>query len=301
MDAVAPGAWEEVAERDGDGVVVRWPYFERRGPLGMRRLLSPPLTPRLGPLFADSLDPKRDLGAWSRALGSVAAQLPPADQFLQAFHPGITYWTPLEWLGFRESTHFTFVIDPLPDIDAARRRYSKGTRSDLKKAQRHLVVRDDTPVSFTYDALVATLVSAGKSLDFSCELLERVHGEVSRRDRGVHLTVMDEVGTFLAGGLAVWDEERAYYLMAGATEQARGSGAQTLLVDEAIRIALSRGLTFDFEGSRIANIERFFRGFGGRPEPYAQLERLTTKAETALFARHLAQTARTRVRIFKRS
>nr|HPR68216.1 methicillin resistance protein [Kiritimatiellia bacterium] len=56
-----------------------------------------------------------------------------------------------------------------------------------------------------------------------------------------------------------------------------------LAVWEAIRHAKEAGLeTFDFEGSVIPPIERFFRGFGGRLTPYYTVNKGWRPLETAM-------------------
>ena len=51
----------------------------------------------------------------------------------------------------------------------------------------------------------------------------------------------------------------------------------------AIQAAQERGLkTFDFEGSSIPPIERFFRGFGGQLTPYFSIHKAWLPVELAL-------------------
>lgn len=60
-----------------------------------------------------------------------------------------------------------------------------------------------------------------------------------------------------------------------------GAGAATIW--KAIRYAKSKELaTFDFEGSMIPRIERYFRGFGGEIKNYFTLNRAPFIVEVAL-------------------
>ena len=65
----------------------------------------------------------------------------------------------------------------------------------------------------------------------------------------------------------VWDRNAAYYLMAGYREKGAGGGA-SLLVWEALKFASTVVDTFDFQGSMIESIDRFFRGFGAMHVPF---------------------------------
>jgi hypothetical protein len=69
----------------------------------------------------------------------------------------------------------------------------------------------------------------------------------------------------------IWDDASAYYLMGGENPELRNSEASSLLMWEAIQFAATVTKKFDFEGSMIEPIERFFRGFGARQVPYSHV------------------------------
>ena len=71
-----------------------------------------------------------------------------------------------------------------------------------------------------------------------------------------------------AASYIAWDDDCAYYLMGGANPTLRSSGAQSLVAWESIRYAATAAKMFDFEGSMIEPIERFFRAFGAEQTPY---------------------------------
>jgi len=64
--------------------------------------------------------------------------------------------------------------------------------------------------------------------------------------------------------LVVRDNDQAYYLVGARDPESKLEGAQAFLLWSALQYAREQGCTiFDLEGSMIADIERFFRGFGG--------------------------------------
>ena len=83
----------------------------------------------------------------------------------------------------------------------------------------------------------------------------------------------------------VWDEHAAFYLLGGADPELRTSGASSLLLWEALQRARSRTDVFDFEGSMLAPVERFFRGFGAVQTPYLRVTRSTPRGAAALALR----------------
>jgi hypothetical protein len=76
--------------------------------------------------------------------------------------------------------------------------------------------------------------------------------------------------------------------MAGSDPRFRTSGAMSLLTWEAIKYAGQVTRRFDFEGSMLRPVERFFRAFGGRQVQLPRLARgATLKGQLALIATDL--------------
>jgi len=296
LDAVAPGAWRE-ASVSADGVTLaRWPYAIKRR-LGLTRLLAPPLTPRLGPIIAtDETKLTRRFGQQKELLFALVDQLPAHDQFLQNCRTGFDYWLPLSWRGFAETTLYSYTLEDLSDLDKTCAGFSKGTRSDINKARKSLIIRTDQGTGGLYDALATTLLATRKKMPFNPDLLQRIDKACLEQNQGRVFTAHDKAGRFVAGLLLVWDSGSAYYLLASSRPEARGSGAPSLLLWEAIQFASTVTNRFDFEGSQIESIERFFRGFGGRPVPYPQVERRSRRMNALLTAREMTHHPRREIR-----
>src|SRR5260370_7073664 len=81
-------------------------------------------------------------------------------------------------------------------------------------------------------------------------------------------------GRIHAAVYIIWDDRSAYYLMGAADPELRNSGATSLLLWEAIQFAATVTRSFDFEGSMIESIERFFRAFGAKQKPYFHISRM---------------------------
>ena len=95
-----------------------------------------------------------------------------------------------------------------------------------------------------------------------------------RRDQAQLLFCRDRDGVPHAGAFVIWDNSTLYYLIGGGDERYRDSQAGSLCIWEAIKIAAQRELSFDFEGSMIEPIEKFFRGFGAQRFPYHAISRV---------------------------
>ena len=87
----------------------------------------------------------------------------------------------------------------------------------------------------------------------------------------------------------VWDQQAAYYLIGARDEQFANRGAMSLLIWEAIRRASAVTKAFDFEGSMIEPVERYFRSFGGRQVLYLRVTKVSRRARALLSARAVAR------------
>lgn len=89
-------------------------------------------------------------------------------------------------------------------------------------------------------------------------------------------------GEPLAASLVVWDKDRMYYLIGGYDPENAHQGAGTLNLWQAMLDAKLRGhRIFDFEGSMIPEIERYFRGFGGELKTFFSVEHKNWLGEIA--------------------
>ena len=79
--------------------------------------------------------------------------------------------------------------------------------------------------------------------------------------------------------------------MGGGDPEFRNSGATSLLMWNAIQFASTVSQIFDFEGSMIESVERFFRGFGAVQTPYFSISHIRSKrVATAMLFRSMANT-----------
>jgi hypothetical protein len=267
-DATALKGWAEATIEVEGQVVARWPYIKRHVGPGLTVITAPPLTNRSGPWIAPG-EGKR-CTRYSRdgeLLTRLIEQLPNSRWFVQNLHPELEYWVPLHWSGFQLHARLSYVIDNCSDTDELRRSFSEATRRQLKKAERNLVTAE-IDASAMIDLIRKTFGRQGKGMRVSPAVIESVMEAISRRQAGRAVGALDSSGTVHAAALLVWDSKRIYYLVGGGDPALRSSGAGTLVLWDGLLEAATRGLTFDFEGSMMPNVERFFRGFGARPSTY---------------------------------
>jgi hypothetical protein len=118
---------------------------------------------------------------------------------------------------------------------------------------------------------------------FTNEYLQRLCHAAVQNDAGQCFAARDDSGRVIAAAFLVWDRKRAYYLAGGEDPTARESAATSLLVWHLIQFSATRSAVFDFEGSMVEPIERFFRSFGAKQQPYHYITRFPRWMETCLF------------------
>jgi GNAT acetyltransferase-like protein len=284
LDAVAPGHWAEVTcERDGR-TVARLPYVVRGRPQ-LRMLTQSTMTQTLGPWVARASADANALAHEHELLAELEAALPPAQAFSQQFAPGMLNVLPFYWAGYRLEMRYTYRLHDLRSTDALWDGLRGNIRREIRKARKRVEVVEDLGVDRFHDALSQTYARQGLPAPRSLAELERLHEACQRHRAGVMLFARDDVDRVHAVAWVVWDRLASYYLLAGADPDLRNSGASSLLVWEAIMRAREHTDVFDFHGSMLQPIERFFRGFGARQTPYLSVTRMGPAFRAALTAR----------------
>ncbi len=122
-----------------------------------------------------------------------------------------------------------------------------------------------------------TFKRQGKTLPYSRNLVRKLDAACAERACRKIFFAEDPEGKIHAAIYIVWDEYSAYYLMGGGDPELRTSGATSLAMWEAIKFASRVTKSFDFEGSMIESVERFFRGFGATQTPYFHVWKFNSK------------------------
>lgn len=271
LDIVAPGQWDEVVLEEKNKIIARWPYIKKKKYI-FNVVSLPQLTQHLGPWISESNGSYcNQLSYQHKILNSLIEMLPSYDIFLQSFHPAITNGLPFYWAGFFQSTRYTYLINGIKDHESIWRNLRENIRCDIRKAQKRVQVRTDLGMDVLYDLCKKTYARQNKKIPFSFEFLKRLDDMCSSRNSGKAFFAQDDDGNVHAGIYVVYDQRSAHYLIGGADPQMRTSGAHSLLLWESILYMSQFVDLFDFEGSMVKSIERFFRAFGGVQVPYFRI------------------------------
>jgi len=285
LEAVAPGRWGETTCEEGGRVVARLPYVIRGRPR-FRMLTQSSLTQTLGPwVEASPAKPARALAREHELLAELERRLPPAQAFSQQFSPTMLNALPFHWAGYRIEVGYTYRIEGLASPDGIWDGMRDNIRREIRKARKRVEVVENLGLDRFYDVLSKTYARQDIPTPHTLAELERLEAACTRHDAGTLLFARDDADRIHAVVWVVWDRAAAYYLLAGAEPSLRTSGAGSLLVWEAMMRAGAVTDIFDFHGSMLQPVERFFRAFGSRQTPYLRVTRVSPASRLLLAAR----------------
>ncbi len=263
--------------------------------LGLKRAGLPSLTPWLGPVYRSSsgkyvtkVSNRKEI---NRKLARILKE--DFDDIALCFSPLIRDLQPYIWEGFSTKINYTYRLnlDNLDDIwnsmDASRRR-------DIRRAKKDdIVVENLTNFDDTFNLVEKTYARQNKNPYFK-ETAYAINQALEREEKCRSFLAISSDGQPLAAVYIIWDKATAYYLLGGYDTKYSHHGAGALAMWEAIKYSSEElGLsTFDFEGSMVQHIEKYFRKFGGRITPYYSLQWKSRKRKCLFGAKALGRILR---------
>lgn len=268
--------WDVVIYEKGGLILGALPYYTKKKK-GFTILTNPALTQTLG-IWLKEQNGKyaKKLGKQKDIIQGLIDQLPKHHVFFQAFSPAFTNWLPLYWKGFEQTTKYTYVIEDLGDLDKIWTDTNANIKTDVRKAEKTLTIKTDRSFEEFYNILEMTYKRQSLAVPQSLEFLKRVYKESSKRNAGRIFFAVDQNEIIHSVLFLVWDANSAYYIISGADPELRNSGAGSYCLWNAIQFSSEVTQSFDFEGSMVEGIERFFRGFGAKQKPYFRLYRFSS-------------------------
>jgi len=271
LETVSPGKWNQCIVKKGDHIAGILTYVVENK-MGFKLIVPPHLTPYMGVWinYPNDLAVKSRLSYDKEVMTELIEQLPKHDFISMKFPPNITNWLPFYWKDFEQTSRYTYIIPELGDMDKVRGNFSESTRRQIKKGEKSLQLSEGTNIDVVYDMLQR---NKNHLVKFSAEYLQKIWEFCQNNNCGRIFLAHDEQNNLHATMLIVWDNETAYYLIGCAEDKFRNSGAMSYLMWQAIKFSGSVTKSFNFEGSMLEPIERFFRGFGGELTPYFSIEK----------------------------
>lgn len=290
LDAAAGvGGWDVViVERDGQ-IIASLAYVKKKR-YGFTVLTQPVLTQNLGPWLKLDVDLKssKKLAHEKDLIQELYRQLPKCDHYSQSWHYSRTNWLPVYWMGFSQTTKYTYVLNDISDIETVLKNFENSKRKNIKKSEKVVKVVHDISAKDFYDNHMMTLKKQGQEILYSFEVFDRLYRAGYDNNSAKSIAAFDEAGNMHAALFVVWDKESAYDLISTIDPDFRVHGAASLLIKEVITYVSQFVNKFDFEGSMIESVERSFRQFGAEQVPYFSISQTPSHLlKTAFFLQSL--------------
>ena len=268
LDAVAPGQWDVVKIVKDGKTVARLPYTKTKR-IGFHLLGMPDYTHTLG-YWLDETGAKnaRKYARRKDLISELIEKLPKGYSVDLALDHTCDYLFPFRWHGFSLHMAYSYRIEDIHDVDLIWNGLADNVRREIKKAQKTITIEDDHSIEDLILMQKKTFERQGRKHNVSDKLLSRLDAALVEHNARKLLCAVDTEKRIHAASYFVYDSNCCYYLAGGGDSELRTSGAASLLMWEGIKFAATVSKSFDFEGSMIEPIERFFRAFGGVPTPY---------------------------------
>lgn len=270
--------WNVALVEKGGTLFATMPYFLTKR-YGMNIITQPILTPSLGIYFKYPEKQKyyKKLSFEKEMIEKIIEQLPKYSKFYQSFNFEYTNLLPFYWAGFDISARYTYVIE---NIQLAE--LEKNFETDIRKRRRKKAYRigveiyESTDIKKFYELNKMTFKRQGIGVPYSLELITKLY-KACQKNNAVKMYFAKYKDEVIAANFLIYDSKTVYYLMGGINPNKKDLGAMDLIQYESIRFALENGRRFDFEGSVIESIEKYFRSFGAIQKPYFTVSKINSK------------------------
>ncbi len=268
-------AWDAIMVTDEDKNMVTFPFCHTINRFGPTAIIMPGLTQTLGPYFKieDNAKLSKIQEIKKTLCYSLIDQLPKFNYFEMKFHRSFTNWQPFYWKGFQQTTRYTSRIQKDQPEELVFNGIQKRLRTYIQKNEKNLNVEVGNDISEIWDINEDTFDRKDNTIPYSLDFLKRMDSACQEHDCRRILISRNESGNIMAFAYLVWDSEDVYLLLGGRDPKYDKSNQKASLVWESIKIALSMGKNFDFEGSMMEGVQHFNSLFGCSVEPYSSIRK----------------------------
>jgi len=270
LDIVAgPKNWNVVVNDESGNFLSALPFVTKKvAPFLITKM--PELTPSLNIWFNYPGNAKYStrLTFEKEQLSKLISALPTFSRFHQKYNSKFTNWLPFFWQGYKQSTRYSYILEDLTDLEKVQQNFKKNNRYDIRKAAKAVEVVELKHVDEFLDINKLSFDRQNEKASYSRNLVHAIDRACVKHECRKILAARDDHNRIHAAIYLVWDDDTVYYLLGGGDPELRNSNANSLLVWHAIQFASENKKIFDFEGSMIEPIERFFRSFGAVQAPY---------------------------------
>ncbi len=245
---------------------------------------NPPFTPAIGPfLKVDAQNPVSVMDTWKKTLILMVDFVENLPYLIISFllNKNIIDLQPFIWEKFKVTPVYTYILDLTASTESLLKRMSNERRKNINKALKSgFCVKKIKDYEIIKTLVLKTFSRQEKGINEF--YLKKILFEFANDNNSFAFATYENDNPS-ACSFCVHDMNTAYYILGGYDHENKHHGAGTLSMWESIKYAKELGLKyFDFEGSMVPQIERYFRGFGGQLTPYYRVNKASLPIEMVL-------------------
>ncbi|MEA3492575.1 MAG: GNAT family N-acetyltransferase [Campylobacterota bacterium] len=270
--------WDVVILEKGGNIFATMPYVLIKR-LNLVTIGHPMLTQTMGIYFKYPKNQKyyKKLSFEKEMIEKILKELPSFDRFSQSFDYTHTNLLPFHWAGFEIKVNYTYVVENI-SIEELEKTLETDIRRRRRKAfEVGIEVYESEDIKKFYELNEMTFKRQGRDIPYSFEFIENLYSRCKQNNAVKMFFAKDKEGVVIAGNFLIYDENRVYYLMGGIDPNYKDLGGMDVVQFESIKFALASNRKFDFEGSMIESIEKYFRSFGAVQKPYFNISKTNSK------------------------
>ena len=260
-------------------------YFLKTKKYGFNFLKLPPYTPHCGLFYSSDSKNQSSVNNFSKEIVTeVCSYISQQNAALTvlAFPSVVTDMQPFIWEKYKVIPNYTYRISLQKTIEEIKSNFDSKNRNVINKA-----IKEEVQVT-------ANALKKEELYDFFINSLSTTGANIYTKElKNIFLRFSDNTNSFslearknnelLGVVFCVYDHTTCYYLLGGVNKAAGVNGVNNLLVQQSIEKAKELGCKiFDFEGSMLKGVEKFFRSFGPDLVPYYTINKASLPIEMLL-------------------
>jgi hypothetical protein len=245
---------------------------------GFPYFINAQFTPHCGLFYSNpALSPASKAGTDKKVIELISEYLRQQKfKFIQFYLPfQIIDAQPFIWAKYTVTPKYTYQINLANTEETLFNNLTSEKRKSIRKAESdHLKIERVTDFKIIEKILLNTFII--NKIKFDLNIFQKILYEFSNDQNAYAFAAYNDINEILAASFCLYDKTTAYYLAGGINHENSHHGAHVSCMWQSIIYAKSlRISTFDFEGSMIKNIEKYFREFGGELIPYFEIKNVS--------------------------
>jgi hypothetical protein len=234
--------------------------------LGFRMIRNPYFTPYTGYLPCQDNIPE---AVHQILIEQLLSQLPKMDVMEIDLLPqvGISFTSQTTSVRYRHTNILELSTEP-----SLYQGIRESTKRQIRKAEKDLKIQETNDINLMFTLFQKTFEKQRQKTKLNLDMFSTYWEVCRKNDSGRLFVTEDREGNPHATLWLAYDDDTAYYLAGGTDASFYGSGAMSGLMWHAIKTSIDlKKKYFDFEGSDLPGVDRFFKNFGPKEVPYMHL------------------------------